>query len=174
MRRRKSKQGTNASELAAESRVSRSDIVKIIADRIRSPDQTIRQARNTVSHCISYTVRKGNLTMAEAGFKFGDAVRWMRAEWPGKFDDLPVSKGVVGQKIPQNLAVRATIEAEVIPGTLDRCNAALHEARHQIQDLEAELHNLRMELERLRPLAEKWKALCARNRKNSKLPRSQC
>lgn len=170
MKQRRSPKAITTAKLTAESRIARADVVQLIAAETRRPNESIRQARNKVSHRITYAVDKGHLIKDPDGFKVGDLVLWMRSEWPRLFDDLPASPRQA--TFASTIKISDSYSARVIPGDLDRCKAALNDAYDQIDRLTLELRAVQVELENLRPLAEKWEDFCAINKAKAKGPRS--
>lgn len=170
VKRRGLQKSINPARLTPDSRIARADIVRLIAERIRRPSESIRQARNRVSHHLAYAIEKGLLEPKSDGFIVGDLSLWMRRKWPDLFLDIPSSP--IRTTLSSTLAVSSSLSARLIPGDLDGCRAALKEAYDQIDQLNLELRTIQAELESLRPLAAKWQAFCAVNKEKAQLPRT--
>lgn len=160
------------SKLTAESRLARADLVQLITDRVRDPNDNIREARNKVSHRITYAIDTGALAApGDDSFELGIVALWARLQWPGKLDDLPVSP--VSAWFASSARLSDRYDAIVIPGQLDQCQDALKKAYDKIEQMEKGLRSLYAELERLAPLASKWEEFCEKNRQSAKKPRER-
>lgn len=171
MRRRKTAQQIDRRTLTADSRLKRAQVVGLIAEETRKPGDSARQARDRVSHRIAYAVEKGWLRPNAEGFLVGELAHWIRTEWPHLARDLPAAP--LEATMASTCGIRCTFEAVVVPGTLDRCQAALREAQDTIDKLILELRSTRTELEELRPSAERWEALREKNRESGRKRHSE-
>lgn len=149
--------------------LARSAAVAKIAERACNPSETEREARNRISHLISYAVKRGKLAKSSHGFfVFGDLATWARNKWPGKFDDWPCTPFVK----PTNIAIGTSIGSPVIlPGSLKRSHDMILDMHEKLARLEKSLQAAQLEIERLRPDAEKWCKNREKNRENASNPR---
>ncbi len=149
--------------------VARNVAVARIAERARRPDETDREARNRVSHLISYAVNRGKLEESSTGyFVFGHLAGWVRDNWPGLFDDWP---RIVYAEFKSTVILRSSAEATLLPGSLERCHDMILRMDKEIAGLNKSLQSAQLEIERLKPDAEKWCELKGRNKTNASKPR---
>lgn len=156
-------------EFTPSSIVARSVAVARIAERARRRDETEHEARNRVSHRISYAVKRGELVESSRGFfVFGDLAGWVRNTWPELFNDWP--RKLYGY-FDFTWGFRSSADAVVLPGSLKPCHDMIRDMHEKIAGLEKSLQRVQLEIERLRPDAEQWHKLRDRNRANASKPR---
>jgi hypothetical protein len=144
----------------------------LIAPRVQLPGESIRATVDKVRKRLAYAVASGELqtTGADPAFFYAPAVvAWGRSKWPGKLLDLPAHQTA---KLSDGLVLGEKRIGHAIPGDLTSCQVALGQALKQIDALCAHLQDLSAEIERLRPLANKYEQTCEKNRQSAKLPRS--
>lgn len=150
--------------LTARSIISRHEAVLEIAKRVCRPDETEKDSANRVSHLIGYALMQGRLaTQPKGGLILGEVVAWARDKWPGRFTDLPA---LILGSTHDGIVCRDFVDAVVLPATLEKCHALIDQQHHRIGELEEALRVATNEIECLRPDAERWRALCEKNRIN--------
>lgn len=147
----------------------------LIAERVRRPDETLRQAADKARKRLVHAVAKGDLTLAQtqAGqpgpvLRTSDAVLWARGKHPGEFLDIPVSSSV---RLVEALGVADSASGQVLPGDLQRCQQALREAYERIERLDQLLDATLTEYGRVAPLAERYERNRAKNQASARKPR---
>jgi len=148
--------------------ISRAEFVRMIADRMRQPDDDDQIVRNRVSHRISDAIKQGKLPTPTSGeFLFRDVVYWAQSAFPGMLNDPPLIG--LTMNIQATLPMlEASLTGEVLPTDLAGCQQMLLEYITKATALEAELRAVRAENERLRPDAERWQKFMASRRKRGK------
>jgi hypothetical protein len=153
------------------------ELVDLILPLVRSPDDSLRQARDKVRQRVQYAVKKNDpQALAAIGaennytLNIGQAAIWARTKWPwvvlgpGNHRPPPIS---------EKAGVRDGVIESVIPGDIDRCKAALREAYDVIHEMQKELASLGLENSRLAPLARRYQEICVANRKSAKTLRKR-
>lgn len=148
----------------SDCKITRRAAVVRVAERARRFGETGREARNRVSHRISYAVKRGELVeSSRGGFVFGYLAAWARNKWPGKFDDWPCILSVK----PANFKIGTSISSVVVlPTSLKGCHDTILAMHAKIVSLRKSNQALQTEIERLRPGAEEWRKLRQRNKEN--------
>jgi hypothetical protein len=143
MNKRKKARTVDTENLTAESRIARAIAVRLIAERVRSPDESLKETRNNVSHRLAYDIKIGKLAPPQPnGFVLGELIEWARKWCPEKSDDLPVLRS-------GRLVAIGKIQVT------GRARLRIGEGDEEIARLEAELQAAYAEIARLRPDAEK-------------------
>jgi hypothetical protein len=143
----------------------------LIASRVRPPGEPIRATIDKVRKRLAHAVAKGELhtTGSEPPLFYAPrVVAWGRSKWPGKLLDLPAEHAV---RVSEELRIGNGSFGYVIPDELTSCQVALNNALRRIDALCDRLQTVSAEVERLRPLAEKYEANREKNRRSAKLPR---
>lgn len=157
-------------EYTLSSIITRSDAVARIAERTRLPEDREREAKNRVSKRISHAVKQGKLVeSSHRNFVFGELAAWVRNTWPGLFNDWPCR---MSADFASAAVYSSFFDAVVLPGTIKRCHDVISEMHERINSLERSLKDAQLEIERIRPLAERWEELCSRNKENAGKPRN--
>lgn len=155
---------TDNIRLYANSIISRNDAVKEIARRVGWGDGTEREIENRISHKVGYAIKQGQLAALPNGdFVLGKLVAWARRKWPGEFIDLPA---IDYADVHDGIECRDFMKMVTLPATMERCHVMVAELNQQIDQLNEQLDLARQEIDRLRPDAERWWALCEKNRIN--------
>lgn len=151
------------------SRIKRTEAVEIIAERLRRPDETKRQAKDRINHRINYAIKQGKLIQLQDGcFSFNDLAIWARSNWSNFFNDWTI---VVAAECNMPLAFRGTANALVLPGSLERCHEAIWNMYETITTLEEKLAAANHQIEQLLPDANSWRKLILKNKSNAKKSR---
>lgn len=152
------------------------EIVELITERVRNPNDTLRQAKDKVRKKIRYALKIGKLHNLGASGKQNDGllklsvvVAWARGKWPDALLDLRANYEDVARE--RRLSATDHAFADVIPGDLTRCQRALKEAQAKIRQLDAELANAKSKIIRLQPLADHYEATRATNRESAQKSR---
>lgn len=156
-------------EYTLSSIITRSDAVARIAERTCLPEDRAREAKNRVSKRISYAVKQGKLVESARGFfVFGELAAWVRDTWPGLFNDWPCR---MSADYGSSGMCSDIYDDVVLPGTIKRCHDVIGEMHDRINSLERSLKDAQFEIERIRPLAERWEEFCNGNKENAGKPR---
>jgi hypothetical protein len=150
------------------------DMAMLIASRVRLPGEPIRATIDKVRKRLAHAVAKGELhTTGDQPplFYAPRVVAWARSKWPGKLLDLPAEHAV---RVNEQLNISERALGYAIPDELESCQVALASALRQIDALCKHLQKVHGEVERLRPLAEKYEANREKNRRSARLPRGGC
>ncbi len=145
------------------------EMAMLIALRTRPAGEPLRTTIDKVRKRLVYATKNGDLQTAHAGLYFvPQTIAWSQKKWPGKFDGLPAEH-------TSTATATAVFHDEawgfVIPGDLPRCQEALRDAQRENQQLQAELKAARAEIDRLKPIAEKYEQIREKNARSAKLPR---
>jgi hypothetical protein len=170
-RRLKKARPVDIVDYTPESRILRAEFVRMIADRVREPDEKDQQARNRVSHSLTYAIRQRKLCPPTSGaFLLSDVLTWAQTVFPGRLNDLlPLIRPIPGNLEATLPMFGASLTGlGQLPTDLAGCQQMLLEYITKVGALERELGAVRAENERLKPDAEKWRALCANNRESAK------
>lgn len=147
------------------SRLKRIEAVEIIAERLRSFDETERQSKNRVSHQISYAIKQNKLIQSKDGyFSFNDLAIWARSKWPNYFNDWPV---IVAAEGYMHLNTIATANPVILPGSLKCCHEDIRNMHETITTLQKKLEVANHQIEQLLPDAKNWRELQRKNKANA-------
>lgn len=156
-------------EFTPSSVITRTEAVARIAERVCRSDEEQREARNRVSHRISYVVKRGELSPLPGGnFVFGDFAFWVRKTWPDLFGDWPCFVNVTAES---TLHINSFVDAVILPVSLERCREVITDMHKTIGKLKKDLQAAHIEIEQLRPDAERWRKLRDKNKANASKPR---
>lgn len=146
------------------------ELVSLIVSRIRLHSEDKRGAKDKVRKRLADAKKRGDLQPTPSGHYLAlDVHPWMRAKWPGKFNDLYFE--LVGSG-SASVTFTSKANCTVLPGDLPRCHKALQNADHEIRQLRDQLKRANAEIEELKPLAEKYRHICAKNSRSAKGPRN--
>jgi hypothetical protein len=102
-------------------------------------------------------------------YVYGRLAAWAQDKWPGKYDDFPAIRDPVTNGVAGILGgLLGGSSGYQIPVDLAGCQAELHRAMRRIAALEEESAATREEVDRMRPDAEAYRRLCARNAESAK------
>lgn len=151
------------------------ELVQIITPLVKSPNDSLRQARDKVRQRILYALDKDDPQASAAigehdGFvpDLEKAAIWARSKWPS------ISFGAVHLVLPPISEAARLSDASipwVIPGDKEQCQAALELAHKVLRSMREELKLVRKENARLSPLAKRYEEICQANRKSAAFPR---
>jgi hypothetical protein len=136
--------------LHSDDLLSLPEVVAFLADRVRGPLDTVREARDKVRKRMVYAVDNGTLRQPEQQrFRLIDVVTWARgvARWAPHLTDFPVVIAVPAARLT------LTGYAPVVYSSPEG---------KRIAELEQELAEARAELELLRPDAVKWRSFATK------------
>lgn len=141
----------------------------LIASRIRPAGEPMRATIDKVRKRLVYATSNGDLQTSPADLYFApQTIAWAQKKWPGKFNDLASEHSATATA---TMVIRDEAMAFVIPGDLPRCQDALRDAQRENQELQAQLKAARLEIARLKPIAEKYERIREKNARSAKLPR---
>lgn len=147
------------------------EVVDLIAGRVRDPAESLRQARDKIRKRLLYAAKAGELAGGLTGrFEARAIAAWAQVKWPGRFDDLPAQYTL---ESGDDLGVTDTATATVTSNNLERCKQLLAEAEAEIARLQAELARANSESAALRPLADRYQQIKATNRASASKPRKR-
>ena len=156
-------------------RVEKLHAIDVIARAVQQPDDTLREAKSKVRKMMNTAIENGELIVhSDRTLTFGTIVVWARSK--SRWSTLPLLAGM--PMVPIDAEIRASgtakswMTAEVIPGNLAACQAALAAAQDHIVQLAHQIAALTAELAAIRALADKQKRRVAVNRASAKLPRT--
>ncbi|MEO5812845.1 MAG: hypothetical protein ABIQ63_12115 [Rhodanobacter sp.] len=147
------------------------EMTMLIARLVQPYGEPLRTTVDKVRKRILYATLKGALTTVGTGaglYSCPEVIAWARKKWPGKLNDLPAEHSVSASA---TAGFRDDGHMFVTPGDLPRCQAALLEALRENQQLRSELKAAQAEIERLKPIAEKYEKNRETNRQSAKRPR---
>lgn len=145
------------------------EMAMLIALRTRPAGEPLRTTIDKVRKRLVYATKNGDLQTAHADLYFvPQVIAWSLRKWPGKFDGLRAEHSATATAA---VVVRDEIQGWVIPGDLPGCQEALRDAQRENEQLQAMLMAAHGEIERLRPIAEKYELIREKNRRSSQLPR---
>jgi hypothetical protein len=142
----------------ADRELARGEVVALVASRVpRESADDDATVRNRVSSKLGYDVRGGKLRRRANGkFAAKDVARWVRAEWPGYFTNLPFPSETVGEDVQGKATVADESDERILPGSLVRCHALINTLYNRIDELERELSDARARATAPAAKAEKW------------------
>lgn len=146
------------------------EAVDLLLGEIEPPASEVREVKDKVRKRIVYALVKGHLRHANAGqegLDRNELLVWAKRKWPGKIKE-PVVHFVA---ISETLNLIDSAGAETYPSTIDACHDLLRAARKMIRNLDIRNMVLMGEVARLRPMAEKYEAICEANRQSASMPR---
>lgn len=152
------------------------DLAKMIAERVNPPGETIRTTIDKVRKRMLYAVKIGALHASPPSLFYVPQVEaWAKGKWPSEFSDIPRYELI---EVADRLVASARIDAQIIPGDLDRCRQELRNAFRKIEEandlndhLQKQLKAAQDEIDLLRPLAERYEYIRKRNRMAASRPR---
>ncbi|MFT3806705.1 hypothetical protein [Arenimonas sp.] len=148
-----------------------------IAERVKPPGEPIRKTIDKVRKRIAHAVKIGALHPAPKSLTFyvPEVEAWAKNKWPSEFSDVPRVEII---RIVERLAISVSADMRLVPGDLDRCKQELKNAFQKIDEAEdlnkhlmKELKAAREEVDRLRPLAERYENIRRKNRLAASRPR---
>jgi hypothetical protein len=157
-------------------RITKQEAIQLLAIRDSRKNDGDRSAKDRAKDTIKRAVKSGQLSLRDGGKRFliEDFVGWARVRpWKGKlkhsfpFPQFPAqetrthSTGVVYEGFHAGTFLRHRLEPD-LPHAIQEWSK--WEAETMI--LRAENQRLRAEIDRLKPLAEKWENFCKVNRIN--------
>lgn len=141
-------------------RMTVAQIVNLIWPQIAAPGESRREVVSRIRSWLRDALESGTLTNLGEGLSFKGRVfdeieilRLAREKWPGQLRTLPISASAT---LGSQTAVATVMDAEVIPGDLERCQRRLIQAFEEIEQLRAELRLTTLQLTDLKPLAEAY------------------
>lgn len=146
--------------------------VELLTDALEPRGSELREVKDRVRKRIVYALVKGHLRHAnigKEGLDRNELLVWAKRKWPGKIKE-PV---VVFADIEEKVNFSAEADADTYPSTVDACHELLRAARQIILNLDIRNMMLVGEVARLRPLAEKYEAICEANRQSASKPRNR-
>lgn len=150
-------------------------LVEIIVPHVRSPDDSLRQARDKVRQRVVYAVEKNDpQVLAAIGvdnnftLNIEQAAIWARTKWPSI--DLGPAHHIL-PPVREVIGVHDAMYDWMIPGDIARCQASLEAAHKIMRAMRDELKRLRVENAHLAPLAHRYEEICEANRKSARIPR---
>lgn len=145
------------------------EMAMLIAVRIQPAGEPLRTTIDKVRKRLIYATKNGDLQTAHAGLYFlPQVIAWSQKRWSGKFDGLPAEHSATATSAAM---IRDEAWAFVIPGDLPSCQKALEDAQRENHQLRAELKAAHAEIERLKPIAQKYERIREKNARSAKLPR---
>lgn len=145
------------------------EMAMLIALRTRPVGEPLRTTIDKVRKRLVYATTNGDLQTVHAGLHFvPQAIAWSQKKWPGKFDGLHAEHSATATAV---VVVRDEIRGWVIPGDLPGCQEALRDAQRENEQFRTELKAAHAEIERLRPIVEKYELIREKNARSAKLPR---
>ncbi len=143
-------------------------MAKVIAIRIRPAGEPMRITVDKVRKRLTYAVKNVDLQTVDGLYPVPGTIAWARKKWPDKLNDLHADHSSAAQSTG---VLRDEAWSFVIPGDLPRCQEALQECLRQVRQLQEELKTAHTEIERLKPVAEKYEKNRETNRRSAKQPR---
>ena len=142
----------------------------LIALRIQAGDgEPLRTTIDKVRKRLVYATKIGVLETTRAGLYYlPKTAIWAQEKWPGKFGDLYAERSGSGSV---TLPFGGKGWGFSIPGDLPRCQEALRNAERDNYNLRESLKTAQEEMERLKPLAERYEEICRKNTQSAELPR---
>jgi hypothetical protein len=160
-------------ELSAHSLLSFAEVVELVAPRVRESRDSLRQAKDKVGQRLRYAIRQRVVKASQPGgrsYELGTIVAWARHKWPGKVNDLPMVAITATAHIRLEDAT-ASARGYTVHRDIELCVKALNEALDRNAKLEAELTAAKQEIEKLRPLANRYLKNRQKNRESARRPR---
>ncbi len=149
-----------------------SQVADILAQKVRQPGEELRAAIDKVRKRVEYAVKKGGLDAQVVAGKrlycMPLVLAWASRKWPANFPTVALrqegtARGAFG--------FTGAGSGSTYPGDLKESHAALRAADIRIYELSEALKSVKLEIDRLRPLAEKYQEICKKNRKSAKRSR---
>ena len=149
------------------------EMSRLIALRVNPSGEEMRTTVDKVRKRLVYAVDHDELHLiGPAGLQLyfvPEVLAWARRKWPEAFADLSVKSDAVAQS---HMKLADELHDNYIPADPEKRGELLQEAYRTIDRLERDLTEARRELERLRPLAEKYEQNREKNRSSAKRPRN--
>lgn len=144
----------------ADQELPRAEVVALVASRVprgSADDETT--VRNRISSKLYTAVRRRKLRPLRNGnFQLNDVARWVRAEWPGAFTNLPFPGLVVEEDVQDHATVSDEVDDRILPASRERCHDLLQALYAQVDELRRELSVERARVAALAPKADNWDA----------------
>lgn len=147
------------------------EAVDLLIEELDPPASELREVKDKVRKRIVYALVKGHLRHADAGqegLDRNDLIVWAKRKWPGKIKQ----PAVLHAEIHETVDLNAKAQADEYPSTVEGCHVLLRAARKILKSQDLRNMMLMGEVMRLRPLAEKYEAICESNRQSARKPRS--
>ena len=137
-----------------------------IASRVQPQGEPFRATNDKVHKRLKYATKIGRLhTLGPNLCHVPRTMAWAQEKWPGKFEDLFAE---LSDTATATAVMSDELVGWVIPGDLPTCQKALDETHQENQRLRTELKELRAEIVRLKPSAQRYKRNCATNAHSAK------
>lgn len=147
-------------------RLTRLEVVQLIAPRDIRNGEDAKHAENRVSKRLGYAITKGKIQQEEDGsFILANLIFWIARNWPDKFNDLPVV-GYSHMTMPMPIVTMSGFTSDSMPNSVEKCHSLLEALYQRIATLEKENSELK-------PNADNYKAICKSNRASAKMKRGK-
>lgn len=149
------------------------EISALLAFRVQPDGESLRKTRDKVRKRLRYAVENDYLHVMGVGdlqlFFAAEVFAWARRTWPDAFGDIRVRHEA---DLSDAVGLCDSPKARVLPGELNECHELLLNTYAEADSLKDELARAERELARLRPLAERYEEIRARNRSSAKKSRN--
>jgi len=146
--------------------ISATGVVNLLWKSIAQPGERRREAASRIRSWLSYCLKTGKLANSSKDFSLKnrtfDPIQILllaRQTWPGRVK-LPSATYLA--EVNSHASISTSIEADVIPGTLEKCQDRLMKALDELEQLNAALSLARKEAEELREQNRSFKLLWSR------------
>jgi len=147
-------------------------VANILAPAVRNPEEELRAAIDKVRKRVEYAVKKGDLDAQVIAGKrlycMPLVLAWASRKWPANFPRVTTRQEGTASGA---LGFTGGGSGFTYPGDLKESHAALRAAHIRIYELSEALKSGQLEIDRLKPLAEKYEEICKKNRKSAKRSR---
>lgn len=149
------------------------EIALLLALRVRKPGEDMRSTVDKVRKRMLYAVNNDELHVMAPSDEFQlfftpQVFAWARKKWPDALSDVAIKHE---EKASDRVALRAAVKNWHYPADVGKCHELLRAAYTDAEALEEELASANRELQRLRPLAERYEENREKNRRSAKRPR---
>ena len=149
------------------------EMATLLAFRVQKPGEDLRSTVDKVRKRMRYAVEKDELHVMGPSpqiqlFFAAQVFAWARKKWPERFCDVSVRHD---ETVSDGLKIAVSVRDWHYPADVDECHRLLRAAYEDVELLGEELAAANREIEKLRPLAERYEENRERNRQSAKRPR---
>ncbi len=150
-----------------------SQVADFLVPKIRRPGEGLRAVIDKVRKRVEYAAKNGDLEAQVIAGKrlycLPLVLAWASRKWPANFPGVTTRQEGTASGA---MGFTGGGSGFTYPGDLKESHAALRVAHMRIYELTEALKSAQLEIDRLRPLAEKYEEICEKNRKSAKRSRS--
>lgn len=147
-------------------KLSRTKVKELIAERIKTPNESLRQCKNKINGRLKTAIANGKIEVDAKGNLFTNSLSsYVKAKWPGCFDDWP-SPLIIGGVIGRGFESKLDAHLYYLPENVAACHDEIRRLYGELTSLEKTNKAQALELKALKPDAMRYRQIKEKNRLN--------